>query len=120
MTSKLLKAVPVLPSLDLARSVQFFVSKLGFEEIHLALGEYAIVNKDDIEVHFWACDDKKIPEVSGCRIETQNIAALYAHCEREAIVHPNGKLTEKPWGATEFSVLDLDGNLITFFEYSEN
>jgi catechol 2,3-dioxygenase-like lactoylglutathione lyase family enzyme len=120
MVLKLLKAVPVLPSLDLERSVNFFVSKLGFEEIHLERGEYAIVDCDKIEIHFWACDDKKIPEVSSCRIEASDIAALYAHCEREKIVHPNGALADKPWGTKEFSVLDPDGNLITFFEYVED
>ena len=25
--------------------------------------------------------------------------------------------TEQPWGATEFAVRDLDGNLVTFFQF---
>ena len=29
-------------------------------------------------------------------------------------IHPNGPLEIKPWGQKEFSLLDPDGNLLTF------
>jgi hypothetical protein len=32
------------------------------------------------------------------------------------VIHPNGVLETKPWGLKEFTVLDLDGNGITFYE----
>ena len=31
-------------------------------------------------------------------------------------MHPNASLKEQPWGSREFSVIDHDGNLVTFFE----
>ena len=32
------------------------------------------------------------------------------------MVHPNGPLTRQPWGVDDFAALDLDGNLIGFYE----
>jgi hypothetical protein len=32
------------------------------------------------------------------------------------VVHPNGELSEQPWGTREFSILDPDRNAVTFFE----
>lgn len=31
-------------------------------------------------------------------------------------VHPNGPLTDQPWGSREFAILDPDHNLITLYE----
>ena len=35
------------------------------------------------------------------------------------VVHPNGPLTDQPWGYREFAALDSDGNLIKFGERTE-
>jgi len=32
------------------------------------------------------------------------------------VIHPNGTLKFEWWGDRDFSVLDLDGNPVTFFE----
>lgn len=32
------------------------------------------------------------------------------------MVHPNGPLTRRAWGVDDFAALDLDGNLIGFYE----
>jgi uncharacterized glyoxalase superfamily protein PhnB len=50
------------------------------------------------------------------RVGVRGIDPLYEHCQIEGIVHPNAPLQEKPWGFREFSVIDNDGNLVTFFE----
>lgn len=109
-------AVPVLASLDIRRSVDFFGDRLGFKVVYAAQGEYGIVSHGAVEIHFWACSDAAIPAATGCRVNVVNIDALYAHCVREQIVHPNGALHATPWGKREFSILDPDDNLVTFFE----
>jgi hypothetical protein len=43
-TIMFVSATPVLASLDIERSVEFFVSKLGFSKVHVAQGEYGIVS----------------------------------------------------------------------------
>jgi catechol 2,3-dioxygenase-like lactoylglutathione lyase family enzyme len=108
-------AIPVLASLDIQRSVDFFASKLGFIILYVSQGEYGIVARGDVNIHFWGCNDPSIPSVTGCRVKVRNVDALYAHCTREGIVHPNGALNTTPWNR-EFAILDPDNNLVTFFE----
>jgi catechol 2,3-dioxygenase-like lactoylglutathione lyase family enzyme len=111
-------ATPVLASLDIERSVAFYVAKLGFARVHVEQGVYGIVESGPVELHFWACDDRRIAEATGCRIRVRDIEALYGSCREQGIVHPNAALARKPWGALEFAILDPDGNLVTFYEGS--
>ncbi len=115
-TIKFVSATPILASLDIERSVEFFVSKLGFGKVHVAQGEYGIVSSGAVEIHFWACEDRHIAEATGCRVKVQAIEELHAQCASQAIVHPNAPLASKPWGTKEFAILDPDGNLLTFYE----
>lgn len=115
-TSSLVSATPVLPSLDIARSVAFYCGTLGFAEIHAAAGEYAIVERGPVEVHFWFTQDVSLPKASGCRIQVTGIDALHALCQAAGIVHPNAPLATKPWGTREFAILDPDGNCLTFHQ----
>ena len=109
-------ATPVLASLDIKGSVEFFCSKLGFTKIHEEQGAYGIVSSGLVSIHFWACTDRKIAEASGCRVGVRGIERLYAKCVKSGIVHPNAPLAKAPWGTQEFAILDPDGNLITFYE----
>lgn len=117
MTTQWKKAVPVLPSLDIRRTIDWCVQHLGFDEVHAADGEYGIVERGELELHFWFTRDAQLPKASSCRIQVEGVDVLYAHCEPQGIVHPNGALGERPWDTREFAVLDPDGNLITFYEY---
>lgn len=112
--ARFVRATPVLPSLDIARTVAFYCSTLGFTEVHAAPREYAIVEREGVQLHFWFTDDAALPPVSACRIEVDEIDGLHARCLRHGIVHPNGSLADKPWGTREFAVMDPDGNLLTF------
>lgn len=115
-TSKFVSAVPVLASLNIERSAEFFSRKLGFTKVHIAQGIYGIVSNGPVEIHFWACTDRRIAEATGCRVRVQAIQGLYDQCLKHAIVHPNAPLSNKQWGTTEFAILDPDGNLVTFYE----
>ncbi|WP_082568792.1 VOC family protein [Rhizobacter sp. Root1221] len=109
-------ATPVLASLDIEKSVEFFCSKLGFSEIYAEQGSYGIVSSGLVSIHFWACSDRRIAEATGCRIGVQGIEELFERCSGHGIVHPNASLATAPWGNKEFGILDPDGNLVTFFE----
>ncbi len=115
-TTELVIATPVLASLDIKRSVEFFCSKLGFTKIHQEQGTYGIVSSGSVSIHFWACADRKIAEATGCRVGVRGIERLYAKCVKSGIVHPNAPLAKAPWGNHEFAILDPDGNLVTFYE----
>jgi len=114
--TEFIAAVPALASLDIQRSVEFFVTRLGFTRVHVAQGEYGIVANGPVEIHFWACEDRCIAEATSCRVRVRSIEHLHTLCEAHAMVHPNAPLEDKPWGTREFAVLDPDGNLITFYE----
>ncbi|MEO8135832.1 MAG: VOC family protein, partial [Betaproteobacteria bacterium] len=68
-----LKAIPLLASLDIARSVAFYVAKLGFVPVFAEPGVYGIVERDDCEIHFWACTERHIAENTSCRINVAGI-----------------------------------------------
>ncbi len=44
----------------------------------------------------------------------EGIEALFRALADPGVVHPNDPLALKPWGMREFSILDADGNLVTF------
>lgn len=130
-------AVPALPVGDTATAAEFYERTLGLRTVHREAA-VAILVRDEVELHLWAAADRTwqartlppgaTPIESGaesflagtgsCRIAVEDIAALYAACEAAQIVHPNGALADKPWGATEFAILDPDGNCVTFTESS--
>lgn len=112
--SRLLAAVPKLASLDIERSLAFF-ERLGFERLH-ASPEYGVARRDAVFLHFWRCSDPRTPRETGCRISVRGVGRLYADFSALGIIHPDGGLEAKPWGTREFSILDGDGNLVTFCE----
>jgi catechol 2,3-dioxygenase-like lactoylglutathione lyase family enzyme len=126
---------PVLQARQVARSVEFFRSHLGFEVGYTEGDGFAILERDAATVHLSAAPDEtwrertdwSRPVVSGaesflagtgsCRIEVEEgIDDLYASCVEAGIVHPNGTLNDTWWGTREFAVLDPDGNLVTLWQ----
>ena len=108
-------AIPKQAALNMANSVAFYIQRLGFTELFQA-EDYAGVRRGAVEIHLWLCDDKNIPQKTACRVQVENIEPLYAEYQEAEVIHPHGSLQETPWGMKEFTILDLDGNGITFFE----
>lgn len=117
--TRFVSATPVLASLDIERSVEFFRAHLGFACVHVEQGTYGIVSRGAIQLHFWACTERHIAENTSCRLRVEGIDALFAECQAAGIVHPNAPLQARAWGTREFSVLDPDGNLVTFAEWNQ-
>jgi len=114
---------PKLPMRNKAQTKSFYTESLGFEDIGIAdFQEYLILKKDNIEIHFFLHVDLDLNNNYGqVYIRTNNIHSLYQHfIDHNISIHPNGKLAEKPWGQTEFSILDPDNNLLTFGQVSIN
>jgi len=115
-----ISATPMLASLDIERSVEFFCSRLGFTKVYAEQGVYGVVSRGLIQIHFWACPERHIAENTSCRIRVIGVDRLFAQCTAAGIVHPKAPLEDKPWGAKEFGVIDPDGNLVTFAEWSKS
>lgn len=118
MNTQLQKAIPVLPAPDLLAALAFYIDRLGFVEI-IETDDYAGVERDGVEIHFWRCDDEELPKVSSCRLEVSAIEVLYAELKEAGVVHPNGALAQKPWGFLEFTVRDPFGNAIVFAQEND-
>lgn len=129
---KMLRTIPALPVRILSKSLVFYTKKLGFSLAHEE-EKFAIVKKDEVEVHLWVANDESwrtrahdapvstgaesfIAGTASCRIEVTGIHEYYDALKQHGIIHPNGPLQEQPWGDRDFSVIDPDNNLITFFQ----
>ena len=111
---KLISAIPYFLARDLDETLAFY-ERLGFETAHND-GDYAIVKRDAVELHFGKDETHRDEDATLCRMQVEGIAELYDECRALDIVHPDGVLEDKPWGAREFSIYDPNNFLITFFE----
>ena len=102
---------PVLASLDILKTIEFYEEKLGFQRTWADAG-YGVVVRDEIAIHFWLCTDKIFPENTSCYLQVTEVDQLYEEFKQKNVIHPNGALKDQPWGMREFSILDLDGNLL--------
>ena len=110
-------AVPVLPSLDIRTSCDFFVEKLGFQPhfVWTDDGEpppYGGVQDGDTHVHFVTVEDKQVCEWTICRLYVNDVEAYYKRAQEHDIVHPKAPLKDQPWGERDFGVLDPHGVLL--------
>ena len=106
---------PKLPMRNKALTKEFYLNKLSFKELG-DYGDYLIVGKDNIEIHFFEFKELEPKENYGqVYIRTNDIETLYKSLlDNKTPIHPNGKLQSKPWGQMEFALLDPDNNLLTF------
>lgn len=107
------RAVPILPSLDIARTRAFYEERLGFAARHYEEENYLILRRSEIELHFWLTDDVKLPPVSSAYVRGRDVPGLHADFARRGTPKLSG-ITARPWGMTEFYVWDPDGNLLRF------
>ena len=103
--------IPVLPSLNLDETVAFY-ALIGFKIWSRHEGDYAVLAREDQEMHFFLMA-QLVPSESffGCYWRVTDVQALYD--EYAAIGMPNlHPIEEKPWGMREFALIDPHGNLI--------
>ena len=108
---------PKLPMRNKEVTRNFYLYKLGFQEFGKTDFEgYLMVQKDNIQIHFFEFKDLDPLENYGqVYIRTNDIKSLYhSFLDKKTSIHPNGHLEIKSWGQKEFSVLDPDNNLLTF------
>jgi RimJ/RimL family protein N-acetyltransferase len=112
-------ATPVLPSLDLAATLDFYERKLGWTKVFCFEAQgYAGVARNGATLHFKKCDDPELPKRSSCRFRVRGVDALHAEYQAAGVVQPgdDGKLQLRPWGSREFIARDRDGNALHFAE----
>ena len=113
----LINVIPKLPMRNKAITREFYLTQLGFKDIGIADFEgYLILQKDNIEIHFFEFKELDIKENYGqVYIRTNEIEKFYQSLlDNKITIHKAGHLQNKPWGQKEFAMLDPDNNLLTF------
>ena len=108
------RAIPVLASLNIHKTVQFYKQKMDFDKIGSKDEDYAVISRNKVEIHFWKCNDKIHPENTSCHVHVLDVDTLYTKMKNAGVFHSNGPLKIQPWGVREFAILDEDGNMIKF------
>ena len=128
------EAIPALPVVDVEKAVEFYRERLGFEgEVHAE--DFAIVRRDDAEVHLWSAGDEEwrrkldpdrpvrsgaesfLAGTASCRIRVSGVDDLFEEYRQQGVLHSvSTTVDEQPWGTREFPAVDLYRNLLTFFE----
>lgn len=113
MSTDAARAIPILPSPDIAATRAFYRDSLGFAVIGPERNDHLIVRRGEIEIHFWKSDDRALPEVSSCYIRGGEVAALHAEFSRRGVARLSEFLV-RPWNMKEFYIHDPHGNLLRF------
>lgn len=107
---------PKLPMRDKARTKEFYIDLLGFQQFGNDYDGYLMVQKDKIQIHFFEFQELDPKENYGqVYIRTNDIESVYqSMLDKKITIHPGGDLQTKSWRQIEFSLLDPDNNLLTF------
>lgn len=109
----LLHIHPKLPMRNKHATLDFYVNQLEFQPFGGDYPDYLMVEKDGIQVHFFAFPTLDPEENYGqVYIRTDHIDEWYAWVKNKQI--KCSLLETQPWGQKEFSILDPDHNLLTF------
>jgi catechol 2,3-dioxygenase-like lactoylglutathione lyase family enzyme len=132
------RTIPALPVRDVRAAVAHYVERFGFEVRHHD-GDFAVIARDDAVLHLWGATDDDwrtrpdlaerpicsgaesfIAGTASCRIEVNDVDALYAELEAAGVLHPVSRdgVTTTDFGTREFATLDTDGNLLSFFRWA--
>ncbi|MBN8578885.1 MAG: VOC family protein [Cytophagales bacterium] len=108
----------VLAVKDLARSVEFYKTKLGFATHWEAGIGWHQLYRDNFVVMLGECaDDQSAYETRNhsyfAYVDVQRIDALYAEFNNNK-VEMLSKPEDKPWGQREFGIRTIDGHRIMF------
>jgi catechol 2,3-dioxygenase-like lactoylglutathione lyase family enzyme len=130
------QTIPALPVRDAAAAVDFYRDRLGFEVLHHD-GGFAVMARDEAVLHLWEAGDESwrerdslerpvrsgaesfIAGTASCRVVVDGVDELYAELRGTDVLHPVSKdgVDDTDFGTREFATLDLDGNLVTFFQW---
>lgn len=118
----LLRLIPKIFYDRMDDGLDLFVNCLKFEVVHRD-AQLAVVERDGakayvIESPEYAAKDR--PEIA---IETDTIQEIYEDIanRRPEMLHPNlSRVTKRPWGALEFSVLDKTTVCVVFRQWPKS
>jgi catechol 2,3-dioxygenase-like lactoylglutathione lyase family enzyme len=129
------QTIPAMPVRNAQAAVDFYRDRLGFEVVHHD-GGFAVLRRDEAVVHLWEASDESwrhrdsggepvssgaesfIAGTASFRVAVRGVDELFEELEAADVLHPVSVdgVEETDFGTREFATLDLDCNLVTFFE----
>lgn len=108
-----LDVLPVLPSLNISETRDFYGAKLGLEEVVYEDPSYLILRRPGIELHFWLTDNRTLCENTSVYIRGGSIDQLHSEFSRRGAERLS-EMAVRAWDMEEFYVHDPHGNLLRF------
>jgi catechol 2,3-dioxygenase-like lactoylglutathione lyase family enzyme len=120
-------------------ALAFYREKLGFEPLFQGDG-FSVLRRDEAVLHLWEAGDEEwryradlaerpicsgaesfIAGTASTRIEVGDVDGLYEELKAAEVLHPVSRdgISDTDFGTREFSALDADGNLISFFRWKD-
>lgn len=133
----LTQTIPAMPVRDMSAAVDFYRDRLGFDVLRDDSG-FAVLCRDAAVVHLWESNDeswrerdaiREQPVCSGAesfiagtasfRVQVSGVDELYDEMTKADVLHAVSQegVDDTDFGTREFATLDVDGNLVTFFEW---
>ena len=113
--ASLAKACPLLAAPDPRVAAAWYRDKLDFR-IGLVMDDYAIVEREGVELHFWSCPDRHIAENTSAYIRVTDVDTVWNGLGAAAEGGRISPVQTREWGMREFYVWDPAGNLLRFGE----
>ena len=125
-----------MPVRDVRAAAAHYRDRFGFEARHETDG-FAVLVRDESVLHIWGATDESwrtredlarrpicsgaesfIAGTASCRIEVTDVDAMFEEFQHADVLHPTvgDQAAATDFGTREFATLDLDGNLLTFFQ----
>jgi hypothetical protein len=103
----------------LEEGLDLFVDCLGFE-VRYQDKSLAVVARDGAKAYVVESPEYAVKDRPEIAIETDDIETVHADIahRRPDMLHPNlPRITKRPWGALEFSLLDKTGVCVVFRQW---
>lgn len=116
--TELICSIPVLPSADIERDVEWYQRQTGFDPVY-ADKMYAVIRRDNIYLHLqWHADTDDDPLLGGSvtRLCVKNIQPIFHEFVQRGTVAPGKFFANTPWETNEFGFFDLNKNAIFVME----
>ncbi len=118
MTKQLPVIIPVLPSSDIHRDLDWHNEKTGFKTLFVH-DMYAGIRRDNLTIHLqWHADTDDDPLLGGSviKIFVENVQQLFDEFVQRGTVPKNKLRLNTPWNTHEFGFYDLNNNAIFFVQ----
>jgi len=132
------RTIPAMPVRDAAAAVDFYRDRLVVFEVLHHDGGFAVLCRDEAVVHLWEASDGSwreradvamkpvrsgaesfIAGTASFRVRVEGVDELFEELSRAEVLHPVSQdgVDDTDFGTREFATVDLDGNLVTFFQW---